>query len=59
MKKLIIISTLFILIARFTGAQTYTEITEGGWGVNRDFARPCFADLDHDGLLDLIRGEKG
>jgi len=59
MKNVLITSALCILFACFAGAQTYTQITEGGWGVSRDFTRPCFADLDHDGLLDLIRGEHG
>lgn len=57
MKKVSLIFIFIILLSSISLAQTYTEILEHGWGDVSNTSRPAFADLDHDGLLDLIVGE--
>ena len=57
MNKKLLLSILMSLIASFLSAQTFTEIFEGDWGQGRDDTRPSVADLDNDGLLDILVGE--
>lgn len=56
MKNITIFLIILCLIPLHAVSQTYTEIFEGGWGQGRDDTRPCFADFNNDGLLDLIVG---
>jgi len=56
-KGFFILATMAILMASQASAQTFTEIFTDGWGQGRRFIRPCFTDLDNDGLLDLLLGE--
>ena len=56
-KGFFILATAAMLMASQASAQTYTEIFTDGWGQGRKFIRPCFTDLDNDGLLDLLLGE--
>ena len=56
MKKIYFILIFSCLISGFLQAQIYTEIFEGDWGPGYEDTRPCFADFDNDGLLDLIIG---
>ncbi|MBN1895116.1 T9SS type A sorting domain-containing protein [bacterium] len=58
MKKNVFALLSVLALISTAGAQSFIEITEGGWGEGRDFARPCFADIDNDGLLDLIVGDR-
>jgi hypothetical protein len=48
---------LVIFLASQASGQSYTEIFSDGWGQGRRFIRPCFTDLDNNGLLDLLLGE--
>ena len=54
----IFLSFFTVFIYSFVLTQSYTEIKEGGWGEGRDFVRPCFTDIDNDGLYDLIIGDR-
>ncbi len=56
-KGLFFLAVMTILVASEASAQTFTEVFTNGWGQGRRFIRPCFADLDNDGLLDLLLGE--
>ena len=56
-KGFFILAAMAILMASQASAQTFTEILTDGWGQGRRFIRPCFTDLDNDGLLDLLLGE--
>jgi len=56
-KGFFILATIAILMASQASAQSFTEIFTDGWGQGRRFIRPCFTDLDNDGLLDLLLGE--
>jgi len=56
-KGFFILATMAILMASQASAQSFTEIFTDGWGQGRRFIRPCFTDLDNDGLLDLLLGE--
>ena len=51
---LLFISCLFITNIY---AQTFTETFENGWGQGMDRTGPAFADIDNDGLLDLVVGD--
>ena len=51
------LATIAIFMASQASAQLYTEIFTDGWGQGRRFTRPCFTDLDNDGLLDLLLGD--
>jgi len=51
------LATIAIFMASLASAQSYTEIFTDGWGQGRRFTRPCFTDLDNDGLLDLLLGD--
>ena len=51
------LATIAIFMASQASAQSYTEIFTDGWGQGRRFTRPCFTDLDNDGLLDLLLGD--
>jgi hypothetical protein len=51
------LATIAIFTASLASAQPYTEIFTDGWGQGRRFTRPCFTDLDNDGLLDLLLGD--
>jgi hypothetical protein len=51
------LATIAIFTASLASAQSYTEIFTDGWGQGRRFTRPCFTDLDNDGLLDLLLGD--
>ncbi|UCE18986.1 MAG: VCBS repeat-containing protein [Gemmatimonadota bacterium] len=57
MKRIILVLTFFACVSQFSHAQTFTEVTEGGWGQGINDSKPFFTDLDNDGLLDLIIGE--
>ncbi len=57
LKKTFFIAAIIVIAATQVSGQTYTEIIEGGWGQGRRFIRPCFTDLDDNGLLDLLLGE--
>ncbi len=57
LKKTFYIAAIVVIAASQVSGQTYTEIFEGGWGQGRRFIRPCFTDLDDNGLLDLLLGE--
>ena len=35
-------------------AQSYTEISDGGWVSGMNISRPVFVDLDNDSLLDMM-----
>jgi len=50
-----ILSLFFI--GRFSMAQPYTEIFEGGWGQGLNESRPVFTDIDQDGLVDMVVGQ--
>jgi len=54
MKIGILIMVLVLCIPLFLNAQTYTEIFAGGWGYGEAASKAVFADLDNDGLLDMI-----
>jgi len=56
MKNITIFLIVLYLIPLHAFSQTYTEIFEGEWGQGRDDTRPCIADFNNDGLLDLIVG---
>ena len=58
MKMKILVSSCIVFLTSFAAAQTFTEITEGGWGQGMAYSTPVFADPDGDGLLDLIVGEE-
>ena len=51
------LATIAIFMASQASAQLYTEVFTDGWGQGRRFTRPCFTDLDNDGLLDLLLGD--
>ena len=51
---LLFISCLFITNIY---AQTFTETFENGWGQGMDRTGPAIADIDNDGLLDLVVGD--
>lgn len=53
-KILVLVSLAFLTTTVF--GQSYTEITEGGWGQGINESDPAITDIDHDGLLDLIVG---
>ena len=56
MKNLILVSVLVIFLNSVLTAQTYTEITNGGWVSGMNISRPVFVDLDNDGSLDMLVG---
>lgn len=53
-KTFILIFLAFLKSSVFS--QTYTEVTEGGWGQGINESDPAVIDIDDDGLLDLIVG---
>ena len=54
-----LLSTMMtILLASSAHSQTYTEITQRGWGQGMAGSNPVIVDLDQDGRLDLIVGEE-
>jgi uncharacterized protein (DUF2141 family) len=57
MKKMILLSTLFVFFNTLADAQTFTEIIEEGWGQGKANCRPVLIDLDNDGLLGMIIGD--
>ncbi len=58
MKAKLFLSALMVFLAAFASAQTYTEISDDLWGQGINNTKPSFADLDNDGLLDMIVGEE-
>ena len=56
MKTIHFLLMLIILSAGISSAQTYVEITDNGWGYGKSISKPTFADIDDDGLLDLLVG---
>jgi uncharacterized protein (DUF2141 family) len=57
MIKRICLPAILILFPSLLVAQTYTEICTDGWGKGVANTRPSLADLDNNGLLDLIVGK--
>jgi len=57
MKTKILFTIVMMLLTLKVTAQTFTEITEGGWGQGKANSRPVLIDLDNDGLLDMIIGD--
>ncbi len=57
LKRVFYIAVIGVIAISQVSGQTYTEIFEGGWAQGRRFIRPCFMDLDDNGLLDLLLGE--
>ena len=45
MTKRILFTTLIVCISVCSNAQTFTEITEGGWGQGIKDSKPFFTDL--------------
>ncbi len=58
MKAKFFLSIGMVFLAMFASAQIYTEISDELWGQGINYTKPCFADLDGDGLLDMIVGEE-
>lgn len=56
MKKKFFLSVILILLSSIAFAQTYTEISEGGWVSGMTITKPTFGDIDQDGLLDMLVG---
>ena len=56
MKKTIFLSVGIMFLNSISAAQTYTEISEGGWVSGMNISQPVFVDLDGDGSLDMIVG---
>ena len=57
MKK-IFFSVLLIMLSSISSAQTYREIRENGWGFAMHMCKPALADLDQNGLIDLLVGTR-
>jgi PKD repeat protein/uncharacterized protein (DUF2141 family) len=53
---IIIISCLFL--SSQMRAQVYLEVTENGWGGGLSYAKPAIADIDGDGLMDMLVGDE-
>ncbi|MBN2410765.1 T9SS type A sorting domain-containing protein [candidate division KSB1 bacterium] len=56
MKKQIILYVLIVFLPSLVIAQPYIEWIGNGWGLGIDDANPVIADIDSDGLLDLLVG---
>ena len=57
MKKRLLLLSFYLLLTSITAAQTYTEVFENGWGQGSYNSKCSIADLDNNGLLDMIVGE--
>jgi hypothetical protein len=57
MVKRVLLIALILSFPVISIAQTFTEITEGGWGQGIKDTKAFFIDLDNDDLLDVIIGE--
>ena len=45
-----------LFITNFLSAQSYTEVTNYGWGMGIDDTAPVLEDIDGEGLYDLLLG---
>ena len=54
--KIFTLLTVIIITGISIQAQSYTEIIADGWGKGLQNSKPTFADIDNDGLLDLLIG---
>ena len=58
MKKLLFLSTIMMLLSSVTISQTYLEIKENGWGFAMQMCKPALADLNQNGLVDMLVGTR-
>lgn len=57
MKKIILSLALVVSLFSNSHTQTFTQITTDGWNMGIATCKPAVADIDNDGLLDLLIGE--
>jgi len=56
MKRLFFLTTVLFVLSSISSAQTYHEIKENGWGFAMQNCKPALADLDKNGLIDMLVG---
>lgn len=56
MKNLFILVLVLCVYSSIIHAQNYVKIRTDGWGKGYDSFKPAIADIDKDGLLDLLIG---
>lgn len=51
-----VFSLMLMFMHYSSNAQIFPEVKEYGWGGGLTSPQPCFADLDNDGLIDMLCG---